>query len=498
MKPWCVGPPSPARPGRLPVPEEAKQREAEKAIRELFKSEYGKKTAADRKALARSLLDQAEKSGDDAAVRFVLLREAREVAIQASELELAFQAVDSVVKLFDVESSPLKSAVLAAAAKSAKSPEDFALLTERHLKLAEDAALADNYDAADKAATAAGQTARRSGNASLVSKSTAKSKEIAEAKSKFESLKKARDILAQNPLDPAANLEVGLFMCLVKGDWDNGRDLLAKGSDPKFKAAAERDLAQPGQSVEQILVGDAWWDLAETEKNGSRKERLQARARHWYEQAAPGAPSLARVKIEKRLESMEPVVPGAINLLRFIDPAKDSVAGGWSFREGKLWSDNTRFGRLEIPYEPPAEYDFRIVFTRHEGSGDAQQFLTRSKKAFVWSLGAGSGPFFAGFGAYRNIWVDQAGNPWSAPLPEGLSNGRTYTSLVQVRKDGAKGFLDGRLIKELKSFDDLSNHALMNLRSESVLGVGSYQSIVSFQKIELVEVSGKGRRTRAP
>src|SRR6185295_2482671 len=57
---------------RLPVPDAAVQREAEKSIKDLFKAEYAKKTAADRQALAIALLEQAGKVGDDPGGLWVL------------------------------------------------------------------------------------------------------------------------------------------------------------------------------------------------------------------------------------------------------------------------------------------------------------------------------------------------------------------------------------------------------------------------------------------
>src|SRR5207237_680761 len=61
---------------RAAVPDAGKQKEAEKIIKDLFKDQYAKKAAADRKALARQLLDQAAQSASDPAAAWVMFREA--------------------------------------------------------------------------------------------------------------------------------------------------------------------------------------------------------------------------------------------------------------------------------------------------------------------------------------------------------------------------------------------------------------------------------------
>jgi hypothetical protein len=77
--------PSPAA-VRPPVPDAAKQRDAEKVIRDLFKEEYAKKAPADRQALMRALLDNASRSGEDLPSLWVLLREAQDIAVQLGDV----------------------------------------------------------------------------------------------------------------------------------------------------------------------------------------------------------------------------------------------------------------------------------------------------------------------------------------------------------------------------------------------------------------------------
>jgi hypothetical protein len=88
---------------REAAPPPAAVKEAEKTVRDLFKDDYAKKSAADRLALARTLLESAEKTADPPAVRWVLFVEAREVALLAGDADLAFGAVDAQARVFVVK-----------------------------------------------------------------------------------------------------------------------------------------------------------------------------------------------------------------------------------------------------------------------------------------------------------------------------------------------------------------------------------------------------------
>src|SRR5262245_60372676 len=64
----------------LPVPAAADQRGAERMIREAFRREYSARSAEQRAEFAARLLMQAEETRDDSVARYVLLREARDIA----------------------------------------------------------------------------------------------------------------------------------------------------------------------------------------------------------------------------------------------------------------------------------------------------------------------------------------------------------------------------------------------------------------------------------
>jgi hypothetical protein len=77
-----------------PEPEAAAQKETLKKVKELFKDEYAKKSPADQLALARKMIQGGVESGDDLVTKFVLLKEARDLAVAAADPEIAFRAAE--------------------------------------------------------------------------------------------------------------------------------------------------------------------------------------------------------------------------------------------------------------------------------------------------------------------------------------------------------------------------------------------------------------------
>lgn len=75
---------------------------------------------------------------------------------------------------------------------------------------------------------------------------------------------------------------------------------LARGSDARLKAAAEKDLAGPTKGAARKEVADAWWKLADSQAPEAQ-ESLRIRALEWYRQSLPELGGLDRAVVEKRL-----------------------------------------------------------------------------------------------------------------------------------------------------------------------------------------------------
>jgi hypothetical protein len=184
----------------------------------------------------------------------------------------------------------------------------------------------------------------------------------------------------------------------------------------------------------------------------------------------------------------------AIDLLPLIDPQKDAVKGEWTFQKGGLIGDLDKYGRIEIPYQPPEEYDFRVEFSRgrREIAGAGLQFLAKAGREFAWV-------FFSASKTSKNLFGFSGFNGTSVPektefFPDHES-GR-HISLVEVRNDSLRAYFNGKLVVECKpNYADADLRSDRRLHSRGVLGLGC-QSRTTFHRVEVREVTGKGKFTR--
>jgi WD40 repeat protein len=339
-------PPEPERP-KTPVPEMAKQAEVEKFIKDLYKAEYAKRRPADRLALAALLLDKAREEQDPVG-RFVLLREARDLAVQAADAVTALTAIDELAKEYAVSAFEMKVTALATVGHNAATQSANKALAESYFVLINEALATDDFDTALRLAALADAAAHKT----LALREEAREKLVREAQQEYAAVGAVADKLKQNPDDPEANLITGKYLCLRKGDWDKGLPLLAKGSDPALQAAARKDLDKPEEAAAQVEAGDAWWDLAEAHKDWTRRPLL-ARAGYWYREALPGLTGLNLAKAEGRLKTIAEQAPTALlteaaGELRRYTGHSDRVVGVSVSRDGRRALSGSADGTVRL------------------------------------------------------------------------------------------------------------------------------------------------------
>ncbi|MBI5687491.1 MAG: SUMF1/EgtB/PvdO family nonheme iron enzyme [Verrucomicrobia bacterium] len=188
----------------------------------------------------------------------------------------------------------------------------------------------------------------------------------------------------------------------------------------------------------------------------------------------------------------------AINLLPIIDPEKDAVQGKWTLENGALRHEaEHEAARLQIPYQPPEEYDFRIVFAPQKARMTIWQILRGGGRTFQLVIGGlkpGANARCLGFEIINDKSAGE--NPSGVLLTPDLEIGRHYTSLVQVRKDGVRLFLDGRFMTEWKTdYQDMTMFNSRRLRDDRLLGIADSAGSI-YHRIEVREVTGKGTFTR--
>ena len=338
----------PERPKRPPKPSDDALAQKRKLVRDVFKEEHEKaKTTADKTALAKKILNEASEGGKEAAEAFALFEWARDLATKAGEPETACAAVDRLTESFDIEPLDAKFLVLKELVRTQHTAAASKFIAERAVTLLDDALAAEDIPQARKFHGIAVGEATKTQQREFLQQVNARSKDIDQAHRLLSQLDDARAAIKDDPKDAEANLTLGEYYCLFKGDWDRGLRYLAAGSDPALQEAAAADLAGPSDVAAQAAVGDRWWDLSE-KKSGRTKKGLQLRAGRWYTSAIFHLSGLTKTRVENRIKQMRPLLEENL-AARLVNPIDNSVL--ILIPAGKFLAGEEKF-----PVELPAYY----------------------------------------------------------------------------------------------------------------------------------------------
>ena len=290
---------------RSPLPNEAAQAKALKLAKEVYGQAWtAAKIPSQKHDLAQKFLHGADESENDPVGRYILLKLARDTATQASDVQLAFEAIDKMAEQFQVDDVEMKMTVLIAVSKRTKLPADHMAIGEQAAGLIDGAIAHDKIDLAIKLGELALPEARASRDPDLLRDVNARIEQCKVLGKAYREMKEAEAVLDTKPDDPLANLTVGKYYCFQKADWEKGLPMLALGRDESLKAVAAREIAGLTKADDQVKVGDAWWDLAEKE-HGKVQAALRGRANYWYQQVLPELSGLAKARLEKRIKECE-------------------------------------------------------------------------------------------------------------------------------------------------------------------------------------------------
>ncbi|HVR84507.1 MAG TPA: protein kinase [Planctomycetota bacterium] len=179
----------------------------------------------------------------------------------------------------------------------------------------------------------------------------------------------------------------------------------------------------------------------------------------------------------------------SLDLIPHIDPSRDTVVGPWRKEGGHIYCDGGENAVLRIPYEPPGEYDFRIIYTRVQGRCGTAQFLTREGRNFFWEMG-GYGNALSGFALIGG--KGSSDNPTKSPLT--LRDEQRYVSVIEVRKDRVTAFVDGKKLSEwLPSMGEFSTDRYWSVDVPGLIGLGNCESQTVFDLVQVRDVTGRGK-----
>jgi formylglycine-generating enzyme required for sulfatase activity/pimeloyl-ACP methyl ester carboxylesterase len=376
-----------ATPRRLAVPDPSAQERAKKLVEDVFQEEIEKAdTIAARQALAKRLFQQGIETENDAAVRFVLFQMAKEMAAGANDGPTAFAAIDKMAEYFDIDPFAMKQETLAGFAKNTRTLAAHRAIAEKALVVLDEAMGDNNFEAARELGKLAFAEATKCHDKNLTQEVRSRAKDLQQTKKAFAEVEEVIGTLKKHPDDPEANAAVGKYTCLVKGDWERGLPMLAKGSAEELKALAARDLKRPTKGDEQAALADAWYELAGTEGTLT-KRHAQLQAAHWYWLADSNVTGLMKTKVKKRMKALAPLVATLPVSKQIVNKIDGSVL--LFVPAGKFL-----FGEKKVPVDLPGYYlgMYKVTNTQYKKFVDATGYRPARQWGGTIPEGIGNNP----------------------------------------------------------------------------------------------------------
>jgi hypothetical protein len=477
-----------------PVPSAEDQKKVEGVVKDLYKKEYAAKSVDDRKALALELLQKGLEANDDLTTRYVMLREAKDLAAGAGDVATALRACDALSARHAVDPFPLKIAALDKGKQAASTEAALKELATRYLALWETSVAADQYEHALDCLKKVQGLGKDAVLAPFVATAKEREKPTSDLKREYQKVAASAATLREKPDDPAANLALGRFLCFEKDEWDSGLRHLAKGSDEALKRLADLEGAGASTSDERAALADGWYTIGEKEKTASARQAAYSRSTTWYYRALTDASALKKLQIERRLKELAKKTSGsAVNLLAMIDPKKDAVAGTWIIEGGTLALPGGNFLRLQVPYEPPEECELRVRVARKSGEGGFVIGLVTGGRQFLVSI-EGRRPN----GASHIQLIDGRGAPnESEAKGPVLSDENPRELQCSVRKNLIRITSDGRpVLQWTGEAKQLSLPGGWTVPNAKALFLASWDTSYAISSLTLVPVTGQGKPLR--
>ena len=387
---------------RASIPTVEKQKESAKeleGIHQISRWDTVPKKQDGVKTLINMSRDKNQPSDERYVVLTTLIPLAKDVGDFASWLE----AVNVLVGSFEIDANKEKSRLLAEYLETSKSGTTLKpAAVDEALALVKTAAQENRYPAANTLLNVTDTAVRRPPAANALVKVVTEVRDSITVREKdWKAFQAASMKLGMNADDSSASFTVGRWHVLQQNDWKTALPFLAKGSQAKWKAAAELELTAPLGPLVQMSVGDEWWQIGQDE-SGTTKTALLIHAGEWYARALPNLPDgLKKQLVAKHLDEVAvlkggvPKAPAAPLNPAPIPPvtqaAPPAKPGEWidllEWSEGVDWAPRgidwnqfldspatkdgiklkaARVARFPLPAIIDGDYELEIDFTRHD------------------------------------------------------------------------------------------------------------------------------------
>ena len=301
---------------REPVPVTSEILAAQKKLARVFQQKIDDANRDEEKLdLARELLQAAKNMPSDPAGVWALQTAAMRLAMDGGGAQELLEAIDHRVGKFEVDTYEVNMKHLLAfgeAYKSARGIDNIDGYLERTVHVVYSAIVENDFARASALLRVAYRFVDQPRNEEVPQLVNKLRSQLGVAQRFYD---KAREDLADyriNPDDGEAAASFGRFLCFVKGDWENGLPLLAKGGTERLREIAQADLEGADNYLDKIALADAWWEISSLATTGIFKQSARDRALHWYSGVIQTMPeSLDRMHVKARLDEARTEEPGS-------------------------------------------------------------------------------------------------------------------------------------------------------------------------------------------
>ncbi|NND99223.1 MAG: DUF1559 domain-containing protein [Pirellulaceae bacterium] len=292
-------------------PTESEIATASKMLREIYaKRMTDAKKNSEKRSLASEMISDAAQMPSDLAGAFTLQSAAMKLASDSGGVEQLCEAIDQRVGRFDVDAYDQNMAALLNFAKMSfdKDPDEIEgeEYLARSLRVIRAAISVNDFVGAAALARHSFGFIDRDNYDELPKDLNRLRVLLASAQREFDKASEHLQAYRDDPNDVDAAATFGRFLCFIKGDWEVGLPLLAMGGNKTLMQMAQLDLQGASSFRDEMVIGDAWWELSQQTRNGLYRQASQERAAFWYRQAVSQVPpSLDKIHVESRLSQLK-------------------------------------------------------------------------------------------------------------------------------------------------------------------------------------------------
>lgn len=290
---------------KLPVPEEAALSNAREEVRKLFEKDFrDAKREPQQIALVEKLTTLALEISNEPLTRYAMLVEARDLALQAGNMDLAMQTIDSLAETHSINIHESRFAVVEQIVRRVRSSDDARLLCGVTHALFRQAVDAGDYPLAEKIEKIESSTAKKSRDPKAMTEARADKKEADQLTERWENFQDAQKALQKKPDDAEAHTVVGLFLGLDQHNWPEAVTHLKMSQNQELILAAESEIMIPADAKKQVELADHWRMVAQSFEKLDRQFALE-RSLYWYRTASKDLSGIDKVRVDSQIEKLD-------------------------------------------------------------------------------------------------------------------------------------------------------------------------------------------------